>query len=316
VIYVILLLVSSFITIVLVTIQINQNADVSFPNITINDLQNVSGTVKNLYLFTSTSEVWWTLIISIATAIINYLFGKLFTQWLTNFEQHYTWTKYKSHHITKYFVFKILNISLLFLMRWIVQNHSNLLFVFPYYAKIASSALQNVKSVCNISSDADQFFFLLIIDFTAIRLVTLFLNWFQFACYGCCHPDLSKKERSRSDKGRPDFDIAEEYLELLYRQYLIYLAIPIFPSVALMALVLGAVEYPLDKFVLLKLSKTPPFLSGSMRSYVVFYMFIIAIAAMFIFPQGIFWVLVGFLYNGNNCVGTIFDLNNGTAYFS
>jgi hypothetical protein len=34
---------------------------------------------------------------------------------------------------------------------------------------------------------------------------------------------------------QPPFDIAEEYLELMYRQYALYLAMPIFPFAALLA---------------------------------------------------------------------------------
>jgi len=168
--------------------------------------------------------------------------------------------------------------------------------------------MKKIKQIprCGVSRDAEQLFFILVIDYTAIRLITIFIYWFQYGFYYCCHPYLDKK---KSDKGRPDFDLAEEYLELLYRQFIIYLAIPLFPLVSLLALIGGLFEYPIDKMVLLKISKTPPFLSGSMKSYLVFYMFFIAVFATFIFPQGIFWVLIGFPYNPNNCANTIFDVS-------
>jgi len=261
-----LLLIASLITIVLVTIQTNQDASVNITdtaistNITIEDVRKFSS---------SSNSIFWSLVITASISLLNFVVGKIFTQWLTTFEQHYTWTAFKTNHLTKYFLFRILNVAIVFLIRWLVQNEAEIIKSIPLLGDFANDRINKLE-LCPLSRDAEQFLYILVVDYTVIRLATLFGNWFKYRWYTCCHPDT---DILRSDKGRPEFDIAEEYLELLYRQFIIYLAIPIFPIVSLVALILGLVEYPIDKLVLLTISKTPPLLSGSMKSYVVFYMF-------------------------------------------
>lgn len=41
---------------------------------------------------------------------------------LTKMEQHYTWSTFRRHLIVKYYVFKMLNLSLLFISRYIVRQ--------------------------------------------------------------------------------------------------------------------------------------------------------------------------------------------------
>jgi len=191
IIFVLLLLFSSLITMALVTIQANQDASVNYTE-TAQDL-NIS--IADPTVFSNSTSIVWSLAITGAIALINFLCGKLFTQFLTNFEQHYTWTSYKTHHLTKYFLFRILNLSIVFLMRCLVENQADVLFAyFPFYSKLANERIKDLAR-CGVSRDAEQFFFLLVVDYTAIRFITIFVYWFQYAFYYCCHRELDKKKK-------------------------------------------------------------------------------------------------------------------------
>jgi len=119
----------------LITIQANQDASVNYTD-TVN---HVNITITDPTVFSTSSSIVWSLSISAVLALFNFLFGKLFTEFLTNFELHYTWTSYKTHHLTKYFLFRILNVSIVFLMRWLVWSQAEFLFeYFPFYSQLAN----------------------------------------------------------------------------------------------------------------------------------------------------------------------------------
>jgi hypothetical protein len=112
----------------------------------------------------------------------------------------------------------------------------------------------------------------------------------------------------------------------MYRQYIIYLGFPFFPLIGLMGLLANVIEYavltyltraiidsitslcsyPIDKFILLRISRTPPQLRGSMRHYLIFFLFVTALLAMAIFPYGSGWVMYGFSIQDRCRNGTIY----------
>jgi hypothetical protein len=71
--------------------------------------------------------------------------------------------------------------------------------------------------------------------------------------------------KGSNDSVRPEFDLAEEYLELIYRQFIIYLAFAIVPLVPVLGLLANIVEYRVDKYRLLRICQQPRGLQGSMR---------------------------------------------------
>ncbi len=76
-----------------------------------------------------------------------------------------------------------------------------------------------------------------------------------------------KKAGARGPYGnnsvRPEFDVSDEYpisfahlrfryLELLYRQFIIYLGMPVFPLITAIGLILNYFKFYLDKFRMIK----------------------------------------------------------------
>jgi hypothetical protein len=239
--------------------------------------------------------------ISVFLAISNFIWWKL-CELLTMFEAHYTWTIYRQHLVVKFYVFKMLNLTSVFLTRWAVHNHYNTLRDRIPIFEWLNLPTYIARVRCSLIEDAEQFLILMILDLTVQRAIAVFWPLLYYKFWACtCGKE---KAGEKSDKGRPDFDIALEYLELLYRQLILYIGFPIFPPLVFITLLGNFVEYMIDKWVLLKLSRTPPHLGGSMRSFLVFFMFFTALFAVAIFPIGIGWTLSGFVYK--ECPGTIF----------
>jgi TMC domain len=79
---------------------------------------------------------------------------------------------------------------------------------------------------------------------------------------------------------RPQFELTPNYLEIIYRQYVIFIGMVASPLVSLLAVVATAVEYVLDKATLTRIAKKPPRSVESNRSLVTVFAFAVAIAAM------------------------------------
>ncbi|KAI9184027.1 hypothetical protein H9P43_003080 [Blastocladiella emersonii ATCC 22665] len=78
----------------------------------------------------------------------------------------------------------------------------------------------------------------------------------------------------------PEFDVAAEYVELLYRQYLLYQGSAHFPLIALLGAVINAVEYPLDKYRLLRMSKPPRIVNRTLQHEIAMVLFLVAIVGL------------------------------------
>jgi len=102
------------------------------------------------------------------------------------------------------------------------------------------------------------------------------------------------------------FDVSFEYLHLLYRQFIVFLGMSIFPLVSVLGLVAFLVEYRCDKLRFLKLSKNPHRMNGSMKFWLVVFLFINAVLAAASFPNGTIWILSGFYYD-NSCPNSVYQ---------
>eukprot|EP01111_Echinosteliopsis_oligospora_P011352 TRINITY_DN3732_c0_g1_i1.p1 TRINITY_DN3732_c0_g1~~TRINITY_DN3732_c0_g1_i1.p1 ORF type:complete len:488 (+),score=77.10 TRINITY_DN3732_c0_g1_i1:189-1652(+) len=201
---------------------------------------------------------------------------------LTRLERHDTWTHFRNHNTLKFFVFKMLNVLTMYASRILVPYICPLV---PRFAQFCDRASIN----CDTRSIGVQLFFILIFDLTLQNLWELIYTQFKKA--------WAKKEGElgtrSNDHFRPQFDVAEEYMELFYRQYIIYLAFPIFPLVPILGLICNAVEYRVDKYRLLRICKHPKGMQGSTRNFLTFFLFATAAVALAGPPFGNAWVISG-----------------------
>jgi len=105
------------------------------------------------------------------------------------------------------------------------------------------------------------------------------------------HISRLKKNTGSDESVKPEFDIAQEYLEIFYRQFIIYLGMTVFPALAILGFIANILEYPLDRIRMLRICQRPKRIDLSMKRFLLFWLILIAVAATFAPPQGAFWVM-------------------------
>ena len=244
------------------------------------------------------------ILVSVILTIFN-LIWTLVCAGLTWIEAHYTWTSFKTHHTFKLFIWKILNVCLMFLGFWLAARcYLSEVPIWGWIADLGSTSTPSTSPSssptstpstdkecvprCGIDNLGDQFITLLLADLFLSNFVRIAYPYFGWKLWGCC---TGKKTSRESDAGRIEFDIAISYLDLLYRQFIIYLGTPFVPFLPVLGMVLNGIQIAIDKWRLLKLCKTPPFLSGSMKHFLIFFLFFSALVSIAVFPYGTAWVL-------------------------
>lgn len=132
-------------------------------------------------------------------------------------------------------------------------------------------------------------------------MIEIVYPYFYHKFMGCC---LRKETSKTSDVGRVDFEIADEYLELFIRQFIVCIGTPLVPVIPFFAFLANLIEILVDRYRLMRLVKTPPYLKGSMRHFLVFFMFLTGIVSLLIFPYGSLWVLTS-IFLSETCPETI-----------
>lgn len=107
---------------------------------------------------------------------------------------------------------------------------------------------------------------------------------------------------------QPEFNISDEYFELIYRQNTVFYALPAFPLIGFIAIWSFVIEYaffltwfPLhyflrlitDKIRLLKFCKKPPRMNGSFKTLVAFFLLLSAILTIGNPGSGVIYFLIG-----------------------
>ncbi|KAH3744748.1 DUF590 family protein [Pelomyxa schiedti] len=251
--------------------------------------------------------------IAFVICIIRMVWGVLGT-YLTKFERHKTWISFENHALLKWYLFKLMSLASVYLCRWLVAVRYAEQFTFnwdipdiPWFEDSSSGNFtsstsrpnsEELEKICGLVSIGDQFVMLLAIDLIVSNFMEIILPIVWpiikkiFTC-SCCKKDKQLSPKSK----RPEFEVAEEYLELLYRQFVIYLGFPFVPMISAMGLIINLFELLVDRFRLVKICKKPPVLHGSMKKQLVFYLFLTAGATAACFPNGGGWIIAGFHYS-------------------
>jgi len=226
-----------------------------------------------------TSSVLVSAIIAVFMTAVNMVWERVCVM-LTKLEGHATWTKFRQHNTLKFFLFKMLNVLTMYASRILVPR------ICPHIPSVREFCN---NAACLTSTVGVQLLFLLVFDLTAKNAWEIFSGWAKTR--------ITKRKgmtgKGSNDSVRPEFDLAEEYLELIYRQFIIYLAFAIIPLVPILGLLANVVEYRVDKYRLLRICQQPRGLQGSMRNFLTFFLFATAAVALASPPYGMAFVLSG-----------------------
>jgi len=206
-------------------------------------------------------------IVAALVSLLNLTYN-FFAVYMTKFERHMSWSSFRAHSTFKYFAFKIALTIVMYVWRYVI-------------AKKADD--------CDVGSIGDQFLLLLVVDVFLVNFLDIaqhFLLW----KYG----KMKGKTSTRSNEAeKPEFDVPDQYLQVLYRQFVIFLGMPIFPWLPLIGAFCHFVDYVVSKFILIKYCQQTYYLRGSMKKFLTFYLFTIAFLAIASYPFGAVWMLTG-----------------------
>lgn len=117
---------------------------------------------------------------------------------------------------------------------------------------------------------------------------------------------MKYKKRSAIKSGYGDeyiksqFDLTDEFTEVLYRQFIIYLGTLVFPLLPLIGATSYVLEYWVDKYRLIYLCRKPMNKPSPVRARVLFVLhLLVAIFALFSFPNGMVFMFMGFDLDGD-----------------
>ena len=218
--------------------------------------------------FTSISV--WDFLVLLVNNVLDFL-GRSVAGWLTHLEAHKRRITHSRHKTVKLFVFKFVVVNTMYITQKLVYVARG------YYT-----------SECPMRPVASKFLVFMVMNLTVGNIS----NWLVPLVL---HRRVRRAQR-RSKPYKPvQFDIAFEYMELFYRQYVMYLGMTVFPAIVPIAIIINLIEYASDKYRLLLLSReTKKVVLSAFNQWAYFVpctMSVLAVLAFVFWPDGAMWSL-------------------------
>ena len=216
------------------------------------------------------AEIWEMLLKLLVASIIsisNALFYN-FVGCITEIEKHSTWSAYRWHRLLKLYVFRFTNVYLMFFWTYYAE--------LPWYT-------------CMVTRMALQSLIFVISDFLVTTIINLLIPFFYqgFCNVWTCRPLLHTGEDTMHQ-----IELSDEIMRVVFRQFVMYAAVPVFPFVTVLTLLCNVAELPVNKFRMTRLSLPPQGLVGGRRQLCVGLM-LASLLSFFVFPLGAFWFAPG-----------------------
>jgi len=200
-------------------------------------------------------------LIALAVGIIGIIWEWICNK-LTKLEYWAYWSDYFKSTTVKVLLFKILNIFTVFLVKRI-------------------EAVEDNSGRCQLEDEANQFLLLIAFNSAATVLNLLYVAFF------------TDKNEERSPDGWREFILSQEYVEIVYRQFLLGMGFIVMPMIVVFGLAANILEYWCDKYRMLRLCHKPGATKSTFRGVLAFYFFLSALFILASFPNGAIFILAG-----------------------
>jgi hypothetical protein len=155
--------------------------------------------------------------------------------------------------------------------------------------RITSGRLNNQ---CELMTLGQKRLILMVIDMTLTNVGDLF--------YPVLYNFVMRRFAERSSEGDNDFrysfDLAEQYTEVIFRQFTILLGTSLIPILPLLGAINSFVTYWLDRYKLLRLSAVPIKSRSAYSKMLTIFMTINLVVSWLFFPTGLLWLWQGSTY--------------------
>lgn len=172
-------------------------------------------------------------VVSIAIALMtsgSHFLWTFLTKKLTEFEKHDTLTGKRNWDFSKILLLKLANVVVIYVIKERVSS------------TVDPTSCFGPDCACTLKELGYQFLFLLLSDMTvgnAVEVGSAFMRWkCKSLVDRCCH-NVEKGDFALMD----EFDVAQEHVELLYRQFLVVLGSFVFPLITIVAVAANLAEY-------------------------------------------------------------------------
>lgn len=134
---------------------------------------------------------------------------------------------------------------------------------------------------------APQMLSLIVVNTALSPFIDLFVAQIYFRCcyFVCC----GQESKSADGNYKAKFNLADEYTQLLFRQYLINQCLLFVPLAPLVGAIGCALEFYTDQYKLLRLSNVPERHGSSFRRIIIAFLCVNLLAVLFAYPNGYFW---------------------------
>ena len=189
----------------------------------------------------------------------NAVFGNIVV-YLNDWDKHPTWSQFRRHRIAKTLMFRIINVMFLFVFKYYSDK--------PFYT-------------CITQRLAFQIFTFIIMELTINNFLEIFLPAI-LQCLPFCGAACG-------GVGKPEFELADEYFEIVYRQFIMYFGIQVFPMITVVTLGANILEFLVDRYRLIKVCAKPKGVMPSAAKSAVKQLICAAVCGLIAFPCGPIW---------------------------
>lgn len=253
------------------------------------------------------------LVVAFSNNMLNFI-QKFLSKRLTFFELHRKVTTHREADTLKLFLLKFVNVIMLYVIKTELVSatdatsnaiEADLISLTCAAGFGNSTQLSNaggtplsssLTCTCPLLSQGWTFFWLLVFD-VAFSVIVEPLTGVALQQYRKC---IANKQGLSDYDVQLDFDVAEELVSVLYRQFIILLGAPVFPLITLLGFGAYVVEYYMDRIKLVTLCKKTVIREEPIDlRLIVAATAIVSLAAAFSYPQGL--LFLGLRYRAQEC---------------
>jgi hypothetical protein len=204
--------------------------------------------------------------VSVSFIVCNMVWN-YFSVWITQLENHKRWGTFRFSRSLKITLYKILSATILYLL-------------------IALVLTVPPSNQCLLQNSGINFLFTIVID----GLIIVFVETLA--------PILYRKAKIKwwaadeeDESIKPDFDISEEILQVVYRHFILYLGLMIAPIIGLLGIIVNGIQFYIDRYRIFRVCKKPQYISTKLGTVMLMFVIINVLAVTITYPNGYLWLL-------------------------
>lgn len=197
---------------------------------------------------------------------------------LTRLERHKSWSRFRISMAAKLIGFRMMCLVVLFVLQ----------------AKVLVQYQPNDD--CLFLDGGTKMTTILIVDILLMNLISLLQALLSVRVKRFIYtrrPQWKPEECDLDDEEtlKSEFNLSDELLQIIYRQFVTYIGSMVFPLIAFICLLGAVFEYFFSRWLMLRLTQRPKYIEDALGVFLFVWLMIIAVCAFLFYPIGPLWIL-------------------------